>query len=103
MRTELIREVGGFDPEFDGVCEWYDDDVVFKVKKLGYKLVYRRKAYLWHMVGKGSHFNERFEGWSRLKNWLRFHTRHSKFHPKMIVWFLMMVAYLTLKRIYAIR
>lgn len=94
MRTELIRQVGGFDEGFTGVCEWYDTDVVYKVKKLGYKLVYRRKAYLWHMVGKGSHFNERFEGWSRLQNWRRFHKRHSKFHPKMLVWATMLWGYI---------
>jgi GT2 family glycosyltransferase len=94
MRTDLIRKVGGFDPGFKGVCEWYDTDVVYKVKKLGGKLVYRRKAYLWHMVKKGIHFNERFEGWSRLKNWFRFHKRHSKFHPKMIVWGLLFGGYI---------
>jgi GT2 family glycosyltransferase len=99
MRTDLIRQVGGFDPAFDGVCEWYDDDVVFKVKKLGYKLVYRRKAYMWHMVEKGSHFNERFEVMSRLKNWLRFHTRHSKFHYKMVIFFTLMGGYLIWRKL----
>jgi GT2 family glycosyltransferase len=99
MRTDLIRKVGGFDESFDGVCEWYDDDVVFKVKKLGYKLVYRRKAHLWHLVEKGSHFNERFEIKSRLKNWLRFHKRHSKFHYKMFVYFSLMGGYLLWRRL----
>jgi len=98
MRTDLIRKVGGFDPSFDGVCEWYDTDVEKKIKKLGYKLVYRRRAYLWHNVEIGEHYSERFEGWSRLKNWLRFHKRHSKFHYKMIIWFTMMTGYLVCKQ-----
>src|SRR3990172_10075423 len=92
MRTDLIRKVGGFDSKFDGVSEWIDTDVEFKIKKLGYKLECKRKAYLWHMIQPLSTANERFEGWGRIKNWLRFHIRHSKFHPKMIVflslWFL---------------
>ena len=99
MRTELIRRVGGFDPKFDGVAEWFDTDVEFKIKKLGYTLRYNLNAGLWHMVEKGEHFNERFEGFGRIKNWLRFHIRHSKFHPKMIVWFLMMVGYFVWKKI----
>ncbi len=87
MRTALVRKVLGFDPKFDGVSEWIDDDVVFKVKKLGFKLAYNPKAYLYHLLGGGEHFNNRFDGFGRLKNWLRFHIRHSKFHPKMVIYF----------------
>jgi len=99
MRTHLIREVGGFDPAFDGVCEWFDSDVVFKVKKLGYKLYYNRQAYLWHMLDQGPAYHERFEGWGRIKNWLRFHYRHSKFHYKMILFLTIWLGYFILKRI----
>lgn len=99
MRTELIREVGGFDEAFDGVAEWFDTDVVYKVKKMGYRLFYNPRAYLWHMVGKGEHFDERFEGFGRIKNWLRFHVRHSKFHPKMVIWFFLMVGYFICRKI----
>lgn len=98
MRTDLIRKVGGFDPKFDGVAEWFDTDVEFKIKKLGYKLMYRSQAMLWHNVEKGPTFNERFEGWGRIKNWLRFHWRHSKFHPKMIIWLFLMIGYTIWKK-----
>jgi GT2 family glycosyltransferase len=93
MRTHLIKQVGGFDPKFDGVAEWFDDDVVFKIKKLGYRLAYNPAAYLHHMVSKGTHYQERFSGWGRIKNWLRFHWRHSKFHYKKVIWFMVMVTY----------
>lgn len=93
MRTELIRQVGGFDPKFDGVCEWYDTDVEFKIKKLGYKLAYSYRAWLWHMVSKSATYGERFNGLGRIKNWLRFHFRHSKFHYKKIIWLLVMIYY----------
>ena len=98
MRTELIRKVGGFDPKFDGVSEWIDTDVEQKIKKLGYKLCYNPLAFLWHLLEKGGHFNDRFEGFGRIKNWLRFHIRHSKFHPKMIVWLLLMGGYFVKNR-----
>jgi len=93
MRTSLIRLVGGFDPAFSGVAEWFDDDVVFKVKKLGYKLVYNINAYVVHELKKGTHYAERFGDWSRISNWLRFHWRHSRFHYKKVIWLLMMIGY----------
>lgn len=93
MRTELIRAVGGFDPAFDGVAEWFDTDVEFKIKNMGYRLAYQKKAFLWHIVNQGGHFQERYDGVGRMKNWLRFHIRHSRFHPKKIIWFLMMGGY----------
>ena len=93
MRTELIRGVGGFDPKFDGVAEWFDTDVEFKIKELGYKLKYNTEAFLYHMLGKGSHYSERFEGFGRIKNFIRFHWRHGrhrflnlKFYVYLIVW-----------------
>ncbi len=98
MRTGLIRCVGGFDPLFDGVWEWLDDDVCFKIKKLGYAIKYNPKAGVFHMLGKGKHFNDRFEGWGRIKNWLRFHFRHSKFHYKKVIWLMFMITYMLKKQ-----
>lgn len=93
MRTKLIRAVGGFDPAFDGVAEWYDTDVEMKIRWRGHRIVYQNKAFLWHMVKKGNHYDERFQGWSRMMNWLRFHRRHSRFHYKKVIWFIMMGGY----------
>ena len=93
MRTDLIRKVGGFDPKFDGVSEWFDTDVEFKIKKLGYKLYYSRLAIVWHLLGIGDHYQARFEGLGRIKNWIRFHWRHSKFHPKMLVFLFVWILY----------
>jgi len=98
MRTALIRQVGGFDPSFDGVAEWFDTDVEQKIKKLGYSLRYNPKAYLYHLLDFTENYNDRFDGWGRIKNWLRFHIRHSKFHPKMAVFLLVWVGYFILRR-----
>lgn len=99
MRTDLIRKVGGFDTKFDGVGEWFDTDVEFKIKKLGYELYYNRYAIVWHILEKGEHYSERFEGIGRIKNWLRFHIRHSKFHWKMIVFLFTWGIYFLLKNV----
>ena len=98
MRTDLIRKVGGYDPKFDGVCEWFDTDVEQKIKKLGYVLRYNPKAYLWHLLDFTEHYNDRFDGWGRIKNWLRFHKRHSKFHPKMVVFLIIWIGYFLSKK-----
>jgi GT2 family glycosyltransferase len=93
MRTDLIRKVGGFDPAFDGVSEWFDTDVEFKIKKLGYILVYSRWAVVFHLLDFTDHYEDRFDGIGRIKNWIRFHHRHSKFHPKMIVFLFVWILY----------
>lgn len=93
MRTQLIKDVGGFDESFDGVCEWFDTDVEQKIIKLGYGLIYNPKAYLYHMLEKGQHFEDRFDMFGRIDNWIRYHKRHSKFHYKKIIWLLMMFGY----------
>lgn len=93
MRTDYIREVGGFDPKFDGVAEWFDTDVEFKIKGVGAKLRYSTGAYLYHNLGKGAHFKERFEAIGRIKNWLRFHFRHSKFHYKKVIFLIVWILY----------
>lgn len=98
MRTDLIRKVGGFDPKFDGVAEWFDTDVEFKIKKLGYKLYYNRLAIVWHLLGVGDHHAERFEGFGRIKNWIRFHKRHSNFHYKKIIFLIIWMGYFVWKK-----
>ena len=99
MRTQLIRAVGGFDSVFDGVSEWFDTDVEAKIKKLGHRLIYNPRAYMYHLLKKGDQFHERFEGFSRMDNWLLYHHRHSKFHWKMIVYLIVWGGYFIWKRL----
>lgn len=100
MRTELIKKVGGFDVSFDGVCEWFDTDVVYKVKDLGHIMAYNPKAYLYHLVEKGPAYHERFEGWGRIKNFIRFHRRHTELNGKMQIYLLGWMGYFLCKRLF---
>lgn len=93
VRKKLLTWVGGFDYAYDGVCEWHDDDAHAKIRKLGYMFVYNPNAYLYHLLEKGEHFNDRFEGFGRIKNHLRFHWRHGrhrflniKFYVYLLLW-----------------
>ena len=101
MRTSLIRQVGGFDPKFDGVAEWFDTDVEAKIKKLGYSLAYNPKAYLYHLPGKGPAYDERFQGFGRIKNFLRYHWRHGRhrfLNVKFYIYLLVWTGYFILRR-----
>lgn len=93
MRTKLIRQVGGFDEGFTGSAEWYDTDVVYKIKELEYRVKYNPNTYVHHYLEKGAHYDDRFHGLHRVRNWLRFHRRHSRFHWKMIIWFFILLLY----------
>jgi len=98
MRKNVVLLVGGFDEKFDGVSEWFDTDVEAKAKKLGYRLVYNPQAYLYHLLEQGPTYHERFDGWGRIKNWLRYHTRHSRFHWKMVIYLTVWIGYFAWKR-----
>ena len=101
MRTQLIRNAFGFDEKFDGVAEWFDTDVEQKILKQGLGgnyLLYTSRAYLWHMLDFTENYNDRFDGWGRIKNWIRFHKRHSKFHWKMVVYLIVWSAYFIQQR-----
>lgn len=102
MRTELIRRVGGFDPKFDGVAEWFDTDVVYKVKKLGYEIRYLADANLYHNLEIGPSYHERFQGFGRIKNFLRFHWRHGRWRflrPKFYIFLMIWMGYFIWKKI----
>jgi GT2 family glycosyltransferase len=48
FRTDLIRKLGGFDPAFR--LAWREDsDLCFRVRRLGYRIVYQPAATLTHL------------------------------------------------------
>lgn len=97
MRTNDLKAIGGFDPAFGGVAEWFDDDALYKIRKRipDSKIVYNPKAVLYHLLDTDTmNFTKRYtQGWSRIANWLRFHKRHSKFHWKKILWLGLLIIY----------
>jgi glycosyltransferase involved in cell wall biosynthesis len=79
LRTELVRMFKGWDAKYDGVSEYFEQDMVYKIKKCGWKMYYNPKAYLYHMVDKGGNYAARNDSISRLRNWCRFVFRHRPF------------------------
>jgi glycosyltransferase involved in cell wall biosynthesis len=96
LRTNLVKAMGGWDPKFDGVCEYFEQDMVYKIKGWGWKMYYNPHAYLFHMVNTGGNYGARMDFVSRLRNWLRFVYRH--LHPgrnavRLLMYFLFQCAY----------
>lgn len=99
LRTELVRACGGWDKKFAGVSEYFEQDMVYKIKKLGWKMLYNPKAYIYHMVDKGGNYGARSNFYSRLYNWLRFVYRHIGFNVRTLTYFLFMCGYYAYKGI----
>lgn len=78
VRTKLLKKIGGFDTFYSGVGEYHEPDAAFKIKELGYRLVFNPKALLNHCPSKQGFFNDRPESYSRMINFIVFYRRHIK-------------------------
>ncbi|MBO7747241.1 glycosyltransferase [Paenibacillus sp. MWE-103] len=47
VRTPFLQEIGGYDPAFY-YGEFADDDISFRIRRAGYKLVYCRDTFTYH-------------------------------------------------------
>ncbi len=78
VRTVLLKKVGGFDTSYSGVGEYHEADAAFKIRRLGFKLIFNPKASLNHCPSKQGFFNDRPESYSRMVNFVTFYRRHIK-------------------------
>lgn len=77
-RKDLLEKVGGFDEIFKGIGEFNESDVSFKIRKLGYKIMFNPKAVLYHLPSKEGFFKERRNSYGRILNFINFYFRHIK-------------------------
>ena len=78
LRKSLIAEAGGFDYIYTGTGEWNEPDLAFKIRKLGYKLVFNPKAVTEHRVSLSGVFKARTYAFERSANFINFYFRHIK-------------------------
>ena len=76
VRIDLLRKVGGFDNTFIETAEYCDSDVSYKIRKLGYKILFNPKALIYHYPSKQGFFSKRFYSYHRIENFIRFYFRH---------------------------
>jgi glycosyltransferase involved in cell wall biosynthesis len=78
-RTLLLKEVGGFDEIFlKGLGDYHESDAAFKIKRLGYKLVFNPKVNLRHNVEIGKVEKARPAPYYRIQNFIIFYFRFFK-------------------------
>lgn len=78
VRRDLLAKIGGFDPTFTGVGEYHEPDAAFKIKKLGYKLIFNPKAQIFHCPVQTGIYKARPKAFSRAQNFVNFYFRHIK-------------------------
>ncbi|MFH1202703.1 MAG: glycosyltransferase [Candidatus Omnitrophota bacterium] len=77
-RKELVDRVGGFDERFGGIGEYHEPDLAYRVKNLGYRLVFNPKAIVYHRPSVIGVFKARPDAYSRSLNFMLFYFRHIK-------------------------
>ena len=94
VRTDLLKKIGGFDPIYKGVGEYHEGDAAFKIKRLGYKLVFNPKIVVFHHPSRSGVFSNRAESFSRMENFTIFYLRFLKtINPFDWVKFLLYVSF----------
>jgi len=76
LRRDLIERVGGFDYAYRSLAEWSEPDICFRIKKLGYRLIFNPRAIVYHNVSRSGIFVERTYAYDRMLNFVYFYFRH---------------------------
>jgi GT2 family glycosyltransferase len=98
VRTALLRKVGGFDVVFSkGLGDYHEADAAFKIKKLGYRLVFNSRMKVLHKTELDIS-TVRPDAYHRIKNFIVFYKRHIGI--KNIDTLLRFSTYLLLQNIY---
>jgi glycosyltransferase involved in cell wall biosynthesis len=76
VKKDLLIRINGFDESFSGIGEYNEPDVTFKIRKLGYRIIFNPKAAVYHLPSIEGFFKERPAAYSRMENFIQFYFRH---------------------------
>lgn len=77
-RRSLIKEVGGFDDQYIETAEWNEPDLCFRMRKLGYKLIFNPKVIVEHHVSQSGVYKSRTHAYERSINFIHFYFKNIK-------------------------
>ena len=96
VRTDLLRQIGGFDDVYGSVGDFNETDVSFKVRDAGYKIIFNPHAWIFHLVSQSGVFDERANATAdRVKNFKIFFHRWLKPNPRYYAYLFFMNLYYT--------
>lgn len=78
FQRSLVAEVNGFDYAYTGTGEWAEPDAAFKIRGLGYKLIFNPKAITEHRISQDGVFKARINAYERSKNFIHFYFKWIK-------------------------
>ena len=78
FRRKILEELKGFDYRYEGTSEWSEPDFAFKVKKLGYKLIFNPKTVTEHHISQSGVFKARTNAYERSRNFIYFYFQNIK-------------------------
>lgn len=77
-RRDLLHRIGGYDPKYVGIGEYHEPDAAYKIKRLGYKLIFNPQAVVYHLPSMSGVFAARPHAYTRSQNFILFYFRHIK-------------------------
>ena len=92
IRREIMEKVNGFDLGFEGVAEWCDVDLSYRIKQYG-KLLYHPQVKVYHYSINDKTTDKRLETASRYRNYCRWADRYIKKTFKHLIYRLFLKIY----------
>lgn len=81
VKRDLLRKLGGFDRGFKSLGDFSEMDMSFRLRRLGFKLIFTPKAIVHHMVSQSGVFTERQHASDIMENFLYFYFKNVKLDP----------------------
>jgi len=98
VRRDLMRKAGWLDFTYKSIAEWSEVDLSFRIRKLGYRLVFNPKAIVHHMVSRAGVFVQRDVASDRMMNLIHFYFTHIR--PDTVEKYLRFSSYIAMLQIY---
>ncbi len=98
VKVRILRRMGGFDHAFTGIGEFSEPDISFKIRQVGYKILFNPRARVDHLLSRAGSFAERTESYGRALNFINFYFRHIR--PNTVDKLLRFLSYLLLLNAY---
>lgn len=79
FRKDILDETGGFSPEYEGIGDWSEPDLAFRVARRGYRLIFNPKAQVNHLISQQGVYGKRGnDSFQRMKNFVHFYYKWLK-------------------------
>lgn len=97
FRRDILELTDGFDPIYRGVGDYSEPDLCFRIKKLGFRIVFNKNAIVHHYPSLEGVFTLRSNSYDRGFNFMTFIKRWIGFNKKSLLYSMFISYYYILK------